>query len=365
MRRRSSDIVIVGGGIGGIALAIALHRHGNDVMIVERSPRPLTMGSGLVLAANGVSALDRIDPALGQTLREIGRPIPANVPPTLLGPKGQPLPWSPYANSGDSSGTPTIPIMRADLLRLLSTAAIAAGVPIHYGHSVTGVESATDHALAHLADGNDIRGRAVVGADGLRSTVRASVVGDSPPHYLGLTSVRGVSPIPDRFTAGFITFGPGTQFFTTPVSSDQLYWVATMPAKPGQWPAATTQHVLSELTEHLAGWHYPIPALLATCDHNHLVVTDICDRDPITTWSKGNIVLLGDAAHPMAPTMGQGANTALEDAHCLAQALAEHSDVTSAINIYEQHRITPANTLLKRSRHIATMTTTDHSTTHQ
>src|SRR5581483_11151943 len=126
-----------------------------EAMILERSSSPLNMGSGLVLAANGVSALDRIDPALGQTLRETGHPIPTNIPPTLLDPTGQPLPWSPYANSNDSSGVPTITIMRTSLLRLLSVAANTTGVPIHYGHSVIGIEQAVDHACVHLADGDN------------------------------------------------------------------------------------------------------------------------------------------------------------------------------------------------------------------
>lgn len=353
-------VIIAGGGIGGLALGIALRRHGIEAVVYERAATFGNTGSGIVLAPNGMKAIDHIDPELGAAVRRTGRPDPGDAPSYMLTERGNVLSARPFGDLEGRWGGPLVPIMRADMHRLLVDAAAAAGLPVYHGSAITGFTQDNDTVTACLDDGRRVSGDVLVGADGLRSAIRPGVVGDTPLVYSGMTSVRGVAPTPAAYPNGFLTTGRGAQFFAAAVSDARLYWVATFKAPEAAWTARPPEHVMIELQRVYRGWHAPIAAMLAATDAAELVVTDIHDRDPVQRWSAGRVVLLGDAVHPMTPMMGQGANMALEDAARLADLLAHSADVAPAFETYQRERAPRVAKVVKQSRMIAKMGQLSH-----
>jgi 2-polyprenyl-6-methoxyphenol hydroxylase-like FAD-dependent oxidoreductase len=209
------------------------------------------------------------------------------------------------------------------------------------GNVVTGAAiakvgaTAADGATVTVADGTTHEAAFVVGADGLRSTVRESLFGPEPLRPAEQISWRGVCP---RRAAGNDTggesWGRGARFGFVPISPEQVYWYAVMdgPAAP---PESADQH--AALTNFYREWHAPIPELLRATAPAAVIRTELFDRVPTNTWGRGAVTLLGDAAHPMTPNLGQGGCQAIEDAWVLARELARDPS-PSGLRRYEAAR---------------------------
>jgi salicylate hydroxylase len=352
---RPLKVLIAGGGVAGLTLGLGLRRHGIDAEVFERTDGFGLVGSGLVLSPNGMKALDHVDRTLGALVRETGRPNTPQAGVLMFTWRGRRLAAQPFGDLEGNWGAPLVAIMRADLHRLL-TAAVAspaqtgAGkLTVHHGAAVTGVTQDDSSVTVALSDGRTITGDVLAGADGVRSAVRAAVLNAGPPRYTGYTSVRGSAPTPSVYPDGFITGGRGAQFFCSAVSGERLYWTCTLRAPEGQWPAKPADQALADLRERLDRWHEPIPSMIDSCDRDDFLVTDIHDRPPLTRWCTGRVILLGDAAHPMSPMLGQGANMAIEDAACLADQLARSASLPEAVTEYERIRIKRANKYARMS----------------
>jgi 2-polyprenyl-6-methoxyphenol hydroxylase-like FAD-dependent oxidoreductase len=193
-------------------------------------------------------------------------------------------------------------------------------------------------------------GAALVGADGLRSVVRAHLVGDGEPVYAGYTSWRGIAPAGAVDVGGRSTetWGRGQRFGVVPLGGGEVYWFATANAPAG----GRDGDVVAELSARFAGWHDPIGTLLAATPAEHIVRTDIADRPVITRWHRGRVVLLGDAAHPMTPNVGQGGCQAIEDAVVLDECLAAHGELAAALAAYEERRVMRANGIVAAARRL-------------
>jgi 2-polyprenyl-6-methoxyphenol hydroxylase-like FAD-dependent oxidoreductase len=345
--------IIVGGGIGGLAAAIALHHRGLDVAVFERRDEFREVGSGLVLAPNGVRALDAIGDGgvLGRKVREVGAAEPASVPYPFLTPAGR---VKSEFEAGDVEvkwGAPLVPIRRVELHDLLQDA-LPAGA-LHAGARLKDLAQDPSGVTATFAGGGHEEGTLLVGADGVNSTVRRLLHGDTPPRYLGITSVRGLVALPDNpHPAGFLTQGPGLQVFVTPVRGGRLYWAATINAPEGEWPALGGAAARDRLAARVAGWHDPVERMVAQTPLDELVVTDIADLPSLPRWSVGRATLLGDAAHPMSPFLGQGANVALEDAVVLARRLETAASVPDGLAAYEAAQRERSARIAKQSRQI-------------
>jgi salicylate hydroxylase len=346
----AGTVVIAGGGIGGLAAAAALAHSGLAVTVVERASRIEDVGAGLMLYQNGIAAADAISGRLGQGIRAAGHVVGPDDVRILMDSAGQVLAREPIGEVGRRLGLPQVPIMRTALQNVLFEEAVAAGAEIRLGTAVTGYDQDGAGVTVSLSDGSALDAGVLVAADGLNSVVRAALLGDGPPRYLGYTSVRGRVVDSDLHPMSFVVNGLGVQIFVAPADGRTLYWTAKITAPRGAWPAMGQAAALSALADRLAGWHEPVVRMIRDTSVTDVLVTDIHDRDPVARWVDGRVALLGDAAHPMAPAMGQGANTALEDAVVLARALRSAADPGEALLRYQSQRVERAAAIVLHSR---------------
>ncbi|MFI5642407.1 NAD(P)H-dependent oxidoreductase [Streptomyces goshikiensis] len=349
MGKRQS-VVVAGGGIGGLATAAALAGRGFDVTVLERAGRIDSGGSGLVLYPNGVRAADALGGLVGARVRAAGHVTADDEVRVLMDASGAVLAEEAIGAAGRELGAPQIPLLRRDLHRALLDDALAAGTALRLGTAVEDHLATGEQVRVLLSDGDTLDCDALVGADGINSAVRRRMLGDGPPQYRGYTSVRGRTSGSVLGQRSHVVSGRGIQLFIAPVGGDTLYWTAKITSPPGVWPALGPAGARRALTEALEGWYAPVVDLVRDADPDDLVVTDIHDRDPAPRWTDGRVALLGDAAHPMVPALGQGANMALEDAVVLAQAMAAAPSVPAALEAYAHERMERAAAVVLQSR---------------
>ncbi|WP_406232944.1 FAD-dependent monooxygenase [Nocardia sp. NBC_01009] len=321
--------VIVGGGIGGLATAIAFTRQGWEVEVLERSARITEVGAGISLWSNALQALDEL--GLGDEIRGRAREESSA---GIRNSKGRWLSRTDIEAVRARYGSP-IMMHRADFLEILRAA-----VPeyaVRTGISVSGVQA--DDIVAHSAGTS--AGDLVVGADGVRSVVRRAVCGEIEPRYSGYTAWRVVvaptEPVGDMGES----WGRGERFGYGTLPDGRVYCFAT-----ADMAAGTAGGGLSEMRARFGSWHDPIPALLSAADDTAILKHDLYDLPPLKTYATGRIALIGDAAHAMTPNLGQGACQALEDAVTLARVAAEDGDLAR----YDAQRRPRTQMIVKRSR---------------
>ncbi|MGE3345146.1 MAG: FAD-dependent monooxygenase [Vicinamibacterales bacterium] len=340
--RLRHPIVVAGGGIGGLTFAVALQRRGLAVRVLERAHALEPAGAGLALQPNAMAVMAGL--GLAEAVTAAGRRIGIAA---ILNERGAPLgrPQDMAALSA-SFGSPAIALHRARLHRVLQDA-VAAGT-ITLGVEVVDYERRGEGVVVRCADGSTFETELLVGADGLRSKVRRQVVRDGEPTYAGYTSWRGVTSAGRGPRLGRMSesWGRGERFGMVEIGHDEIYWFAVANAAPG----GTDRDVQQELLARFGGWHAPIADVVRATPVDRIIRTDISDRDPVSVWHDGPVVLLGDAAHPMTPNLGQGACQAIEDAAVLAEALAGSDTVAAAIRAYEERRVRRANAVVRAAR---------------
>jgi 2-polyprenyl-6-methoxyphenol hydroxylase-like FAD-dependent oxidoreductase len=348
--------VVAGGGIGGLAAAAALAHSGLAVTIVERTARLADAGSGLVLYPNGVAAADAISTRLSERIRSGGHVARPGDVRLIIDASGRVLAREPIGAAGPRFAMPQISILRTAVQEALAGEAASAGARLRLGIAVQGYRNDGELVRVSLSDGSTLGADLLVAADGIRSAIRQHLLGDGPPQYRGYTSVRGRTLGSRLYPQALVANGRGIQLFVAPVAGNTLYWTAKITAPPGVWPEKGRGGALRALAEMLAGWHEPLVELITGADPGEITVTDIYDRQPAPRWVDGRVVLLGDAAHPMTPALGQGANMALEDAVVLADTLRSRGaidgrgDVGEALRAYERRRIARTSHVVLLSR---------------
>ncbi|RKH14471.1 FAD-dependent oxidoreductase [Corallococcus sp. CA047B] len=336
-------VLIAGAGIGGLTLACALHRAGLRATVLERADALRQVGAGITVQMNASLALRRI--GLCDAVVAEGARVDETV---LFDAKGARLTRMDVGALQRELDAPMVAVHRARLQSVLR-AHVGPEDTVRLGVAVTGFQDDGARVTASLSDGTTVSGDVLVGADGLRSAVRTGLWGQQPTRYSGYTSWRGVCPAADLVSTGHLseTWGPGARFGIVPIGHGEVYWYATLNAPAGTEDAPG--QTLAVLRERFAGWHAPIAALLDATSPDRVLRTDIHDRPPLRHWSRGRVTLLGDAAHPMTPNLGQGGCQAIEDAVVLAECLAAPGPVEDALRAYEARRVTRANQIVVRS----------------
>ncbi|TMR92308.1 FAD-dependent monooxygenase [Nonomuraea basaltis] len=314
--------IVVGGGIGGLATAVALHRIGWHAVVLERAAELREIGAGMSQAPNAMRALDEL--GVGAQARAAG--VPTYSAGNLRLPDGR---YLQRARPGDT--TPLTAFHRADLHRLLLDAVPAGWV--RTGAEVTGIQH-DQHGTTVTWNGGEATVDLLIGADGIRSTVRRLLWPDAPqPRFLGRTAWLGIADTDGL--PGSITMGPGSYFLIHPVGRGRTYWAyVTTTDQPG----VRYEDEKTEAAHRVTAWHEPIPALIAATPDKAVIHIDICDLDPLPTYVRGQVALLGDAAHAMSPDRGQGAGQSLEDAVVLAAALAGEPTIEATLRRYDTER---------------------------
>ncbi|MDS0139121.1 FAD-dependent monooxygenase [Amycolatopsis sp. CM201R] len=307
---------MVGGGIGGLAAAAGLHRVGWTVTVLEKAPEFGDVGAGISLWPNAQRGLDELGVDLGDRLapqREGG----------FRDRRGRRITRFDAAEFERRHGRPLGAIHRRDLIAALRDAVPAES--LRTGEEVTEVR---EDGLVRVG-GEELRADVVVAADGIHSRVRHALFPDHPePVYAGSTAFRGVAHLPG--TGLSTSFDRGTEVGVLPLTGGDVYWWISALAAPG------TRR--SDLEPAFRGWHDPIPALLAATPAEAVLHHDLYYLGtPLPTYTRGRVVLLGDAAHAMPPFLGQGGGQAIEDAVVLAHVVSTQ-DIDTALVRYDRQR---------------------------
>jgi salicylate hydroxylase len=325
--------VVVGGGLGGLAAAVALTQAGIDVQVHEQAQQLTEVGAGVSLAPNGLRMLERL--GLGEGIERVGVRY---LSPKLLFSDGRPARHElhQFTRPGQNVG-----IHRADMLALLA-AQLPPGA-VRTGQRCTGFSQDADSATASFADGTTATADVVIGADGIHSVLQGFAVAPARPVFSGVVAHRGLVPRIDecRADAFQMWVGENRHFLVFPVRAGQLLnYVGFVPSDTSVRESWSASGDPAALAAHFAGWDPIIGQVIAAISGpgGTGFQWGMYDRAPLPRWSIGRLTLLGDAAHPMLPHLGQGVNQALEDAVVLATLLGASSgsaDVPRALAAYE------------------------------
>jgi 2-polyprenyl-6-methoxyphenol hydroxylase-like FAD-dependent oxidoreductase len=336
--------LIVGAGIGGLSAGIALRQAGWEVRIFERAASPRELGFGLLVAPNAIAALRELGvakvvlargfaPTRGEVRRMDGTVLKrAEFPP-------------PEALGGQTM-VALRPALHGALLEAVGIDAVA------LSSEATGFTIAGEHVTLQMADGDVAEGNLLVGADGADSAIRRMLHPSEPlPRSSGIVAVRGavhgaVHHLGDL--SGVYYLGPGVESFLVRASDTGIYWALSLARElvpPGMRdPAAILAHMSPRMDATFRA---------VTSGTEDLRCDELVDRDPIPSWGKGVVTLLGDAAHPVLPHTGQGAAQAMVDAVTLGKTLGADADIERALRSYERERQGKTATLLRQGRRTA------------
>ncbi|WP_037677768.1 3-hydroxybenzoate 6-monooxygenase [Streptomyces griseus] len=317
-----ATLLIVGGGIGGLATALSIARRGHEAVVLERNDRFAELGAGIQLAPNGIEALDRL--GLGDKVRE--RAVHIDHLRFMDGVTGEHVVSMPLtADYRRRFGNPYVVVHRGELHGMLLDACLASPrIQLRAGHGVTAYDQDDTGATVILATGERITGDAVIGADGIRSAIRRQLVGDGEPRISGITVYRSLIPIelvPDELRWNAVTWwaGPKCHFVHYAIAGGRYLNLAASFDDAATRAIAGTP-VEKQFVQSRFGALGEAPRQLLALGEDWKAWV-LVDRDPVDNWTDGRVTLLGDAAHPMLHYAAQGACQALEDAVVLGDLL--------------------------------------------
>ena len=333
-------VLVAGGGIGGLVTAYALARKGVPVRVLEQSAEFREVGAGIQLGPNIFRALDRIG-LKDAVLADAWRPGGMEMRDALTGKLILRIPLD--GAFIERFQQPYAVTHRTDIHGVYLRACAGSNlVTLENNRQVESYQDQGDHVCVTLKDGERVRGRALIGCDGMWSKIRERIVGDGKPRVSGHIAYRGVlkrADVPaDLWRPDVVLWaGPRTHFVHYPLRRGELYnLVAVFHSDRYEegWNAEGSKELL---WQHFKGQRPEVLRMLERIETWRMWV--LCDREPIKNWTQGRTTLLGDAAHPMLQYLAQGACMATEDAVCLADKVAEQADdLPAAFTAYQQAR---------------------------
>jgi 2-polyprenyl-6-methoxyphenol hydroxylase-like FAD-dependent oxidoreductase len=343
MAMRVRRVAVVGGGVGGLCAAAALGRAGFEVAVYEQAEELREVGAGLTIWPNAVRVLRRL--GLADELIRRGSKLRRA---TLRTSSGRILAESRPEKLEQLTGEPTVAVHRADLHDLLLSALPEGAVNL--GAKFVSFEEDEGGVTIRFGDGREERADMAIGADGINSAVRRQLFPDAELRYSGYAAWRGVVEAGEEVDEGSTSesLGRGSRFGIVPIGRGRVYWFATANIQAGaaQSPRDRKQFLLNRF----AGWRRPVEQLIDATPAESVLRGDIYDIEPMRSWRRGRVVLLGDAAHPTTPNMGQGACMAMESAFTLARRLSSADDWETALSLYERERMPRTAWVIRQSR---------------
>jgi 2-polyprenyl-6-methoxyphenol hydroxylase-like FAD-dependent oxidoreductase len=346
-------VLVVGSGIGGLSAALALQRHGFRVSLYERASVANELGAGVVLTPNAIHGLKYLgvgDQVIAHSSQSRGHEYRHYR-------SGEVLQRRPPAEAYAANyGAGIYYVHRADLHGAL-LAAVLDNDPdcVHCGHAFTDFSQDEECVAVRFANGASVEGDALIGADGCRSVVREALHGREPVAYMGQVAFRALVPS-TRLLEGYdfrrsMHLGPGRLFLSYPLRKNSFMNVVAIARQRAWQEESWIVHAsVSELLELYADFDDEVCGLIKAIEVWTLFKWGLHDRSPLARWSFGRVTLLGDAAHPMSPFLGQGAALAIEDGVVLGRCLAEACDLPTALALYERVRRPRANAAQHHSR---------------
>lgn len=334
-------VLVIGGGIGGATATLALQKIGIEAEMYERAPELKEVGAGIALWAAPYRALEQL--GAGEKIRQSAAPLC-------------------FGKFGFPSGKV---FRRLDLEKILGLeysenfilhradlhSAILNGIAentIHTGYECKRIEQNADGVKVFFENGETAVGDLLIGADGFHSIVRKTLFGVSKVRYSGQTCYRGIADIAALEPQVLAEIqGAGQRFGIAPINEKRVYWFAAMNALANE--KDTPENRRDFLMEKYKDWSFGIPELISATANN-ILRNDLVDYEPLKTWTKGRITLLGDAAHPMLPNLGQGACTAIEDGYILARNIRQKGANVDALAAYQAERIGRTTRIVNQSR---------------
>ncbi|MEM8973778.1 MAG: 3-hydroxybenzoate 6-monooxygenase [Pseudomonadota bacterium] len=345
------NVVIAGGGIGGLAAALALARKGIATVVCEQASAFGEIGAGIQIAPNAFHCFDRL--GIGDQARRGA--VYVDKLRLMDGLNGQEICHIPLGDEFRAHfGNPYAVVHRADLHQALLDACRETGlVDLCTRSEVTGYKQSSQGVIALLANGDGIQSSALIGADGLHSKVRQQVIGDGPPRVSGHTTYRSVIPtdkMPEdlRWNAATLWAGPKCHIVHYPLKGGEVFNLVVTYHNDVTEPVAGMPVAKDEVRR---GFEHIHPRAQQVIEHgNDWKLWVLCDRDPNENWVDGNVALLGDAAHPMLQYFAQGACMALEDAVVLADCFSCEDDIATALQAYRGRRFARTSSVQMGSR---------------
>jgi len=333
-----------------LSAAIALRQAGIDAHVYEKAERLQEVGAAIALWPNATLVLKRL--GVLESLARKSAPILESEIRTW---RGRPIKkWTiPVLE------TPALFTHRADLQAILLEA-----VPhsvLHTGKSCVALDEREDRVTARFSSGETVQADGVVGADGLHSSIRALLHGADRPGYRGYTMWRSVVPFAHpalRHGLKIEWWGPGRRFGIALNGLGRMNWYAA--ANVSQPPKEQTGNLREDLLKMFSGWAGPVCEVIGATEESAILQNAILDRPPLAQWGRKAVTLLGDAAHPTSPNLGQGAGMAIEDALCLAQCVRGATRLPDAFRRYEALRKKRANGTTKGSGLVGNMAQWSH-----
>ncbi len=343
-------VIIVGAGIGGLSLAVGLKRQGVPISVHERASEVKEIGTGTGIQRVAQQGLEML--GLTDAIREIGG---QGFEELRLKSRRKGRTMAAIPRRGEA-----FVVHRGELLEVLKRELGDMSV-VRCDSQCVGFEQDAEGVSAKFADGSSERGAALIGADGVRSVIRSTVLGDGPPVYSTQTAWRGM-PVYTHPTLPLNiseqVFGPQAIFGLFPCNERLFWWASEVrPEGQGDPPAGRKQ----DLLDTFAGWPESIPEVIEATPEEQIFRGDLYHRRPVKSWRLGRVVLLGDAAHPTMPAFGQGAGMAIEDAAVLSRELGAADDIGDAAALgaayerYEGQRVPRTAAIVDRARKMARM----------
>jgi FAD-dependent urate hydroxylase len=321
----TTRILVVGAGIGGLGVARALAQRRISVDVVEREPTWTQAGTGIYLPGNAVRALREL--GLDSAVTQRAAPIPRQL---ICDHRGRPLSQIDLASLWGDGGA-CLAVHRADLHDVLLSS--GDGVAVRLGMPVRGLRRDGETVRVEFGDGSTSDYDLVIGADGVHSTVRDLTFGAGALRPLGQYAWRFVTRCPPEVQTWTALLGRAVTFLAVPIGGDRVYCYCDASTR-----ARTRGDVAQHLSALLAHFSGPVPAILNSLGPESAVQEGPLEEVVLNGWTRGPVVLLGDAAHATSPNMAEGAAMALEDGLVLAECLATEAPVSRALMAFEARR---------------------------